>query len=118
MNVDILARFADEKGKITKSIVKPKLFEPTIKGNLSVFNVSDLSNAEKCKCGYNNVAKQKGRKLYGWAELEWTEFEKIGLEVFQDNDPQGHANVTGWSTERKARKDQAQLLAKAATLPC
>ncbi len=108
------ARFADENGKITRGCVKPKLFEPDSNNILSVFNVSNFDDLKKCKFGYSSVAKPKKRKLYGWAELEEADFKNTDLRVDQDDNPQGHANVTGWSARQQERKNQAQLLAMAA----
>ncbi|MCY4304017.1 MAG: hypothetical protein OXC62_04430 [Aestuariivita sp.] len=112
----IFARFADESGKISQNRAKPKLFEPNRKNELSIFNVSKLSSKEKCESGLKNVAKPKGKKLYGWAELSHSDFYKFDLEIIQDNTPPGHANAIGWPKPElvKQRKDKAQSLAKIA----
>ena len=108
----LFARFADESGKITQDYAKPKLFEPNKSNELSVFDVSDLSDKQACELGVQHVAKPKGRRLYGWGRLSCTEIIKAGLHIDRDDNPPGHANLVGWPEAVEDRKDKSQQIAK------
>ena len=105
-----------EKGRLTKSAVKPKLFEPNRDLELSVFCTDDLAWEEICDLGVQ-VAKEHrtAQRLYGWGEINKSKICGAGLRVRHDNTPPRHASIIGWHTEAAERKQQQQLLARHST---
>lgn len=108
----LLARFALESGRLTDSIVKPKLFEPNRALELSVFRVDGLVRDQIRDLGDEVVEKHpSARKLHGWGEFPESAVQKAGLRVERDDDPPRHANIVGWPREPSERKQRQQILA-------
>ena len=109
----MLARFAVESGRFGASIVKPKLFEPNRNLELSVFGIGGLGCAEIRDLGVEVARRhQTARHLHGWGEISEETVANAKLEVKYDNQPERHANITGWPEDRAERKQKQQLLAK------
>ena len=114
-NARTLARFATESGRLTDSVVKPKLFEPNRALELSVFRVRGLEFVEICDIGVSVVKKHpQARRLHGWGEIEESEVQGVNLRVVYDNVPPRHANIVGWPKEASRRKNIQQFLASKA----
>ena len=94
-----LTRFVVEKNKMSATRVKAKLFEPH-QGKVSVFQTNTWPHERIKECGVT-VARDRGKKLHGWAILATHAVpERLGgLTVEYDNTPPGHANITGWPSE-------------------
>lgn len=102
-----LTRFVVEKNKMSATRpdsqprVKPKLFQPH-QGKVSVFRTNTWPHERIEECGLT-VVRKRGKKLHGWAILATHAVpERLGgLTVEYDNTPPGHANITGWPSERE-----------------
>ena len=100
-----LARFAFESGRLTHSIVKPKLFEPNRALDLSVFVVGGLHASDIGKLGIGTAFRHAtARRLYGWGELNESDVRDVGLRIVRDDSPPRHANIVGWPGDRSVRK--------------
>lgn len=111
-NGKLFARYGVEKGRITNSRVKPKLFEPRKDGTLSVHLIDMLSRSEVIAIG-ECIAKKRKKTLYGWGEITRLFVEEIKLTLYVDNDPcPGHAIIGGWPKERNAIRDKQKELAE------
>ena len=111
----LLARFAMESGRLTKNGVKPKLFEPNRRGELSVYCVDGLHSAEIRLIGDDVVAQIGNKKrLYGWGEIDQGVVDEVNLRIERDDIPKRHANVVGWPKEASERKLRQQELARRA----
>lgn len=107
-----LARFATEGGRLTDSVVKPKLFEPNKALELSVFRVHGLEYTEICDIGVSVVKEHpNARRLHGWGEIEESSVQSANLRVAYDDVPPRHANIVGWPNEASQRKSIQQILA-------
>lgn len=108
----LLARFALESGRLTDSIVKPKLFEPNRALELSVFRVDGLVHDQIRDLGDRVVEKHPAaRKLHGWGEFLESAVREAGLRVERDDDPPRHADIVGWPQDPSERKQRQQILA-------
>ena len=95
-----LTRFIIERNKMTQTRVKAKLFEPDKGKKVSVFQTETWSRKRIEDCGVT-VARERKKQLHGWAILATgTVPKKVGLTVECDDDPPGHANITGWPDEQ------------------
>ena len=114
-NAGTLARFATESGRLTDSVVKPKLFEPNRVLELSVFRVHGLEFVQICGIGVSVVKEHpNARRLHGWGEIGESEVQGVNLRVVYDDVPPRHANIVGWPTEASQRKSIQQVLASKA----
>ena len=105
-----LTRFVVEKNKMSATGVKAKLFEPH-QGKVSVFQTNTWP-PERIEEYDLTVVRKRGKKLHGWAILATHAVPESlgGLTVEYDNTPPGHANITGWPSERDDILDwQAEL---------
>ena len=109
----LLARFAVESGRLTNDLAKPKLFEPTLAGELSTFDVEGLTGTEVCKLGIG-IAKEREKRLHGWGEISCQQIGEAGLEIDRDNDPPRHVTIRGWPQSREERKQRQLKLASLA----
>lgn len=108
-----VARFATEGGKITKELVKPKLFQPNKALQVSIFRIAGLTRDKIQELGMSIVSKiPSSSRLYGWATLERKAITNIGLIVDDDDNPPGHSNIVGWPSEvNKQLRYQLELAA-------
>ena len=115
-NGNLFARFSDESNRIKRNlVVHHKLFEPRRDGTLSVQNVDGLTHPQ-IKTAGERVAKQRKKKLLGWAEITRDKVEEIKLTLCVDNKPwRGHAIIKGWPNERHIRLEKQKLLAYASS---
>lgn len=56
------------------------------------------------------------KKLHGRAELTIADVAEVGLTIDPDNNPERHATVSGWPTQKSAQILYALKLAERATL--
>lgn len=109
-----LARFALESKRLTTTGAKPKLFEPTKRFELSVFDVSGLLFEEILQLGIDVAKKQSPpRRLHGWGEIDVAAVHKAGLQIERDDDPPRHANIVGWPDEVSKMHEKQVLLVQA-----
>lgn len=110
-----LARFALESGRLTASIVKPKLFEPNRELKLSVFHVDGLDDLGIADIG-NNVAgrRRPPKRLRGWGEFDEVAVCKAELRIDRDDNPPRHADIVDWPRDPSKRKQCQQILASRA----
>ena len=110
-----LVRFALESGRFTDSIVKPKLFEPNRRLELSVFRVVGLQSSKIQEIGTQVVERHTtAKRLYGWGKFASSIVADLGLELDNDDTPPRHSNITGWPEEASKRKLLQQKLASQA----
>ena len=111
-----LARFATQSGRLTDEVVKPKLFEPNRKLELSVFRVEGLGYTEIQEIGLDVVKKiPNAQRLHGWGEISESAVRDTGLRVNYDDEPPRHANVLGWPDKAPERKQIQLILASHAS---
>ena len=108
----LLARFAVESKKLNASEVKPKLFEPNRKSELSVSYIEGLECAEISQRGVDVAKKQGKERLYGWAEISEETVLKANLTIDRDDDPPGHANIIDWPEKKDERIEKQIFLAQ------
>lgn len=111
-----LARYATERGRFrSDGGVKPKLFEPNRKLELSVFYIDGLERARIRDIGVAVAERHpSARRLHGWGEIAASDVASAGLRTARDDTPPRHANVVGWPEDAAERKLKAQILARAA----
>ena len=111
-----LARFATQSGHLAASVVKPKLFEPNLALELSVFQVEGLVSIEIATIGESVVkAHPQARRLYGWGEINESDVLTTGLKIDYDDNPPRHANIIDWPQDKAQRLQIQQTLAASAT---
>ena len=99
------ARFATENGRFKNHVVKPKLFEPNRRLELSVFQVSGFSCNRIEDLGVGVVKDHpKSTRLYGWGEVNENVVLETGLQIDYDNIPPRHANIIDWPQDSAERK--------------
>ena len=105
-----------ERGRLTSSVVKPKLFEPTKDLRLSVFRASGLGCIEIKDAGKEVVRRHRNAKgLYGWGEVSEDAVGDTGLRINHDDIPRGHSNIINWPQDSAQRKLIQQRLASQST---
>jgi hypothetical protein len=116
---ELLARFATQRGQFRagERTVKPDLFTPHPRAELSVMRHRDASTAEIWRVGWATATVQ-GRTLYGRAEITAATCHIGGLfviasPIFPDNP--NHADIRGWPPKKEDKKSLAQKLAAAAS---
>ena len=110
-----LARFALEGGRLTASVVKPKLFEPNRALKLSVFHVDGLDDGGIRHIGDDVVTRHPtAKRLYGWGGFDGAAVSDAGLRIDRDDDPPRHANIVDWPEDASERKQRQQILASRA----
>lgn len=104
----------------TKDIVKPTLFMPPSNRELSVYRIQELNEGEIVRLGKENVCRPskegQQRNLHGFARFNAKTVLETDLDFLVDNEPERHANIIGWPSEKSAQKSIAQVLASKATL--
>ena len=114
-----LSRFLCSKShfSIEKRLVKPGAFlpEPTSL-ETSVFRTNGLLSAEIWAIGERYITKPSGRTLRARAELFAKSVYGVALKVHPDNNPERHATIVGWPTEKNEQLMLATQLAAASTL--
>ncbi len=100
----------------TTKRVKHYAFMPPRDLRLSVFLVGGLLAEDIWSMGYGYVAQPQEKTLYAWAELPTSAPAQVGLTLDPDDDPPGHANITGWPNEKHTQMSHAQELADRSTL--
>lgn len=111
---EVLARFIVNSNEFRKSddSVKPKLFMPYVRVELSVNRHRDCSEAEMWEVG-EGVARERGRHLYGRSDIVASACRIETLDVAADpleGNP-NHANITGYP---EAKADQLSVALKLA----
>lgn len=107
-----LARFAVEKGKVRKTTVNHRLFQPTRDLKLSVSCVAGLDNAGVKEEGIKVVqSRRNAHELHGWAEITEASVEETGLRVDYNNIPPRHAHILDWPEDSDKRMEIQQDLA-------
>ena len=106
----MLARFAIDKGKISKDAVKPKAFEPNRESQVSVFFITDLTCPEVIEIGKKvgeEIAQERGHqvKFFGWAAFRCSMLKGTDLRIETDDtcDYGDHANILGWPSDAELR---------------
>lgn len=111
-----LARFADEKGKLSPSGLV-RLYTPPVRDNsLSVFTATKAPEVDMLEAGKFVAREREHRYLFGWALLRQCAYESLGLKICIDGDPTfgkcRHTNVKGWHSGKLERVGLAQKLVK------
>jgi len=115
---EIITRFIVEGSKYarTKNSVRYSAFIPAPNGETSVFRVSTITLDETWEIG-EMVADQRGKTLYGKADVGVAVIENTGLRVEPDTRPHPlHANIIDWPTEKSEQKLMAMKIADEAAL--
>lgn len=107
--MSVLSRFAFSKNQVTQERVRPKVFEPNILLQVSVFIVTDLSQDAICEIGKRvgtEIAQEQSRRvrLFGWAQFLLSVVMELGLRIERDNSCEygQHANILGWPEDTEA----------------
>lgn len=105
-NKNPLARFALYNNRITTTLViRPKLFEPNKKLEVSVARIEGLDESAICCLGVDVARKHPDADhLYGWGGLDKEEVYDVGLQIEDDPSPSRHSNIVGWPEETAHRK--------------
>lgn len=82
----------------------------------SVFRTLGLNADEIWSIGEHHVAQPTGRALHGRGEVLAQVPRRFGLKVRPDNQPERHAAIAGWPTEKHKQQMLALQLAEEATL--
>lgn len=116
----LLARFAIDKGKVTRDAVRPKAFEPNSEYKVSVFFIAGLTPSEICEIGRGvgeEIAQERSStvRLFGWARFCCAIVIDTGLTIMPDDSCEygDHANILGWPTDSELRmRLQVELASK------
>jgi len=102
---------------IEKKLVKSGAFlpEPTTL-ETSVFRTTGLLSSEIWAIGERHVAKPSGRTLRARAELLAKSVYSVALNIHPDNNPERHATIVGWPTEKNEQLMLAAQLAAESAL--
>ena len=111
-----LARFADERGRLSPSGLVRLYTPPVHDDSLSVFTSTGASKEDMREAGKFVARERKHRYLFGWAVLRQCAYESLGLKICIDGAPTfgkcRHTNVKGWPSEKLERIGLAQKLVK------
>lgn len=111
---ELLARFIVNSNEFRKSdeSVKPKLFMPYSRVELSVTRLRDCTEKELWSVG-EKIARERERALYGRSDVRASACRTETLEVAADplQDNPNHANITGYP---EAKEDQLAVALKLA----
>lgn len=89
---------------------------PNSEGELSVFQISGLSESEIWETGKKYVSQPQGKTLHGRADIATLAVVKADLRLVADDNPPGHVNITGWPNDKPVQKIIAIELANQAVL--
>jgi len=78
--------------------------------SLSTFRIDALTAAEIWRIGDTYVVAGDGRTPKARTDLAARYYKSVGLEIYRDDQPERHVNVTGWSEEKSKRMSTAQEL--------
>lgn len=112
-----IVRFDDEKRIRQDGTVRWRLMEPAYDQDLgrhaqSVTYVEDLCCAGILEEGEKWLERHGSQKnLSGWAEFDVGDATGLDLQVYRDNSPPRHGNITGWATKKENRNREAKELA-------
>jgi hypothetical protein len=113
-----LSRYVTQSGQFRPSdhTVKPDLFIPHPRQELSVTRHLDTTEVEVWAIGHN-VATTLGRKLYGRADIQASHCRIDSLQVTPKPLPQNpnHADIQGWPIPKQDQKSIALRLAASAS---
>ncbi len=117
-NGDLLARFLTSRSYFSAATgnVKSSGFMPPTDLRLSVFRITGLSSSDVWQIGRTHVARPPDRNVHARADFHTRSVSEVGLRLELDNIPPTHASVTGWPTEKSARKLCALELARRSAL--
>jgi hypothetical protein len=113
-----LARFAISKSQFSRVTNKPKpnLLSPNPHIELSVSRIDGLDKTVIQSIG-DGVARSRNKSnSLGYAHLKALKIRTSGLDVFADEGPPHHANITGWSSEGDRTERKRLQLVKAKQL--
>ena len=111
-----LARFIFSKShfNLRSRRVRHHAFMPTGGGETSVFRIEGLDEDAVWTIG-NAVGSQRNQTLYARGDIKAEAVRSAKLDVLP-SEPQRHANIVGWSSEKSQQKLRAMELAGAAKL--
>ena len=105
--------FSREHFAETKGLVKPKAFLPDVRGETSVFRVTDVTTDAIWAIG--NAIRGESAKARG--DLLASVVQKTGLTIKSaPEDHPRHAVIMGWPTRKHEQLMAATLLSKETTL--
>ncbi len=82
---------------------------------VSVFRISDVTDAEIWVIGECEVVPKRGKPIKGRADILTSDIQKHGLSVVPKEPPPKHANIIHWKDTKEANQAIAIELAAAAT---
>jgi hypothetical protein len=113
-----------DKSDFATSYIKPSAFMPrpakqTERLETSVFYIGDLKNVREdaiWQLALDHVLPHcpPNKKLYGRADIDDSDIEKVGLSIERDDTPPRHANIIDWSAMKEDNKEKALMLANVA----
>ncbi len=110
-----LARILVERHfSVTKNLVKYNAFMPALWNGVwstSVFDADELSDDELWAFGAIHVAAERGKPVYGHADVATEVVEKTGLLVERTKSPPRHCDIVGWPAAKEDRISVAQDIA-------
>jgi hypothetical protein len=111
---EMLARFIVQKNHVRADLsLRHDPFVPSKKtGQLSVYAIANLGEADIWSIGKKHVADVIQKPLYGRADFNSLRVYEAGLKVESAPIPHPrHANIVGWDLESTAPRAQALKLA-------
>lgn len=111
-DADTIVRFDNEKRIKVDKKVHWRLMEPEFDQDLGCFAQSVTYVDGLCCAGIveegEKWAKQHNpeKPLTGWAEFDTAVVADIELQVYRDDDPPRHGNITGWSEKFRENRNQ------------
>ena len=118
-NDEGVTRFAFEKGYFRSSdnSVKPKAFEPSANGEVSVARIDGLQEQGVWELG-DEAGQMRPHPKAAIARLDFVASAVAGcaLQLKIDEPPVRHALIVGWPDQEELRIQKAQELARIATL--
>ena len=111
-----LARFADEKGRLSPAGLVRLYTPPDHADSLSAFTATGAPKEDMLEAGKHVARERKHRHLFGWAVLRNCAYQSLSLKICIDGTPTfgkcRHTNVKGWPSEKLERVGLAQKLVK------
>jgi hypothetical protein len=113
----LLARFLTQSGHFSPTThrVKQSAFLPAKSLELSIFNIDKLIPHKIWELADKYVLSAE-RKVYGYAKIFSDIIYNNKLKIDYNNNPERHANIIGWPTEKDEQKLLAIELANASEL--
>ena len=99
---------------VAKNLVKYNAFMPALWNGVwstSVFDADGLLDGELWVLGASHVAAERGKPVYGHADVSTEVVERTGLLVERTESPPRHCNIVAWPAAKEDRISVAHDIA-------